>query len=133
MVASGEVLPKLGSFSGKGRRRCAFVRIAGVCEDGAMSQKDSLPIPAAASRDPRSLEVLRVWIANGEQHVALAFGMWEDAAAWGLLLADLARHIAEAHAQQDDAVSAEDFLEEIRAGFESEMDAPSDEVSGTVQ
>jgi hypothetical protein len=98
-----------------------------------MSQKDSLPIPAAASRDPRSLEILRVWIANGEQHVALSFGMWEDPAAWGLLLADLARHIAEAHAQQDDKIDAEDFLEQLRAGFESEMDAPTDEVNGTVQ
>lgn len=98
-----------------------------------MSHKDALPIPAAASKDPRSLEVLRVWIAGGEQHVALAFGMWEDAAAWGLLLADLARHIAEAHAQQDTQVSAEDFLDEIRAGFESEMDAPTDDVTGTVQ
>jgi hypothetical protein len=98
-----------------------------------MSQKDSLPIPAAASRDPRSLEVLRVWIANGEQHVALAFGMWEDPAAWGLLLADLARHIAEAHAQQDEQVDAEDFLEQIRAGLESELDAPTDEVSGNIQ
>jgi len=98
-----------------------------------MSQKDSLPIPAAASRDPRSLEVLRVWIANGEQHVALAFGMWEDPAAWGLLLADLARHIAEAHAQQDEDVDAEDFLEEIRAGLEAELDAPTDEVTGDVQ
>ena len=98
-----------------------------------MSQKDSLPIPAAASKDPRSLEVLRVWIAGGEQHVALAFGMWEDPAAWGLLLADLARHIAEAHAQQDSGVDAEDFIEQIRAGFESEMDAPSDPVSGSIQ
>ena len=98
-----------------------------------MSHKDALAIPAAASKDPRSLEVLRVWIAHGEQHVALSFGMWEDPAAWGLLLADLARHIAEAHAQQDDGVSAEDFLEEIHAGFEAEMDSPSDDVSGTVQ
>jgi hypothetical protein len=98
-----------------------------------MSQKDSLPIPAAASRDPRSLEVLRVWIANGEQHVALAFGMWDEAAAWGLLLADLARHIAEAHAQQDSDVDAEDFLEQIRSGFESELDSPTDEVNGSVQ
>ena len=98
-----------------------------------MGQKDALRIPGAAMKDPRSLEVLRVWIANGEQHVALAFGMWEDPAAWGLLLADLARHIAGAHAQQDDGVDAEDFLEEIRAGFEAEMDSPSDEVSGVVQ
>jgi hypothetical protein len=98
-----------------------------------MSQKDALPIPAAASRDPRSLEILRVWIANGEQHVALAFGMWEEPAAWGLLLADLARHIAEAHAQQDDQVDAEDFLEQLRSGMEAELDGPSDEISGSVQ
>ncbi len=98
-----------------------------------MSQKDSLPIPAAASRDPRSLEVLRVWIAGGEQHVALAFGMWEDPAAWGLLLADLARHIAEAHAQQDETVDPEEFLERIRQGMEAELDSPTDEVSGSVQ
>ena len=98
-----------------------------------MGQKDALRIPGAAMKDPRSLEVLRVWIANGQQHVALAFAMWEDPAAWGLLLADLAQHIAQAHAQQDDGVSAEDFLEEIRAGFEAEMDAPTDEVSGDVQ
>lgn len=99
-----------------------------------MSQKNALSIPSAAMKDPRSLEVLRVWIANGQQHVALSFGMWEDPAAWGLLLADLAQHIAQAHAKQDDGVSAEDFLEEIRAGFEAEMDSPGeDEVSGNVQ
>ena len=99
----------------------------------SMSQKDALRIPAAAMKDPRSMEILRVWVASGEQHVALSFGMWEDAAAWGLLLADLARHIAEAHAQQDDAVSAEDFLEEIRAGLEAELDGPGDDIEGSVQ
>ncbi|SEB96556.1 DUF5076 domain-containing protein [Terriglobus roseus] len=98
-----------------------------------MSQKDALPIPAAASRDPRSLEILRVWIAGGEQHVALAFGMWEEPSAWGVLLADLARHIAEAHAQQDDQVDAEDFLEQLRGGMEAELDGPIDEISGSVQ
>ena len=98
-----------------------------------MSQKDALPIPAAASRDPRSLEILRVWIAGGEQHVALAFGMWEEPSAWGVLLADLARHIAEAHAQQDDQVDAEDFLEQLRSGMEAELDGPMDEISGNVQ
>jgi hypothetical protein len=98
-----------------------------------MSQKDALPIPAAASRDPRSLEVLRVWIANGDQHVALAFGMWEDPAAWGLLLADLARHIAEAHAQHDEQIDPEDFLEQLRSGMEAELDGPTDDIDGAIQ
>lgn len=99
-----------------------------------MSQKDALRIPAAAMKDPRSMEILRVWVANGEQHVALSFGMWEDASSWGVLLADLARHIAEAHAQQDDQVDTEDFLESIRAGMEAELDGPGeDDLEGTVQ
>lgn len=98
-----------------------------------MSQKDALRIPAAAMKDPRSLEVLRVWIASGEQHVALSFGMWEDPSAWGVLLADLARHIAEAHAQQDDAIDAEDFLETVRGAMEAELDGPGDDIEGSVQ
>ena len=99
-----------------------------------MSQKDALRIPAAAMKDPRSMEILRVWVASGEQHVALSFGMWEDASSWGVLLADLARHIAEAHAQQDDQVDPEDFLESIRSGMEAELDGPGeDDIEGTVQ
>ncbi len=98
-----------------------------------MSQKDALPIPSAAVRDARSLEVLRVWIANGEQHVALAFGMWDDPSAWGLLLADLARHIAEAHAQQNPGVRAFEFLEELRHGLEAELEMPTDTVVGSIQ
>ncbi len=99
-----------------------------------MSLKDALPVPAAATRDPRSVEILRVWIANGEQHVALAFGMWEEPSAWGLLLADLARHIAEAHAQQDSKIDSDDFLEQVRSGMEAELDGPSDDdLSGSVQ
>lgn len=99
-----------------------------------MSQKDALRIPAAAMKDPRSMEILRVWIAGGEQHVALAFGMWEEPAAWGVLLADLARHIADAHAQQDDQVDPEDFLESIRSGMETELDGPGeDDIAGSLQ
>lgn len=99
-----------------------------------MSQKDALRIPAAAMKDPRSLEVLRVWIAGGEQHVALSFGMWEDASAWGVLLADLARHIAEAHAQHDESIDPEDFMESIRSGMETELDGEGDEdIEGSVQ
>ncbi|MGI4854538.1 MAG: DUF5076 domain-containing protein [Janthinobacterium lividum] len=100
-----------------------------------MSQKDALRIPAAAMKDPRSLEILRVWVANGEQHVALSFGMWEEASSWGVLLADLARHIAEAHAQHDETIDPEDFMEGIRSGMESELDGEEEEgeIEGSVQ
>ncbi len=75
-----------------------------------------------------------MWVAGGEQDVAVSVGMWEDASSWGVLLADLARHIADAHAQQDDQVDPEDFLESIRSGMETELDGPGeDDIEGTVQ
>jgi hypothetical protein len=92
-----------------------------------MSAKEQLQIPAAAQRDPRSLEVLRVWIAEQDQHIALAFGMWEDPADWGTLLADLARHIANAHAEQDRHVNTDDFLDRLREGFDHDLDGGGDE------
>src|ERR1039457_1262129 len=53
-----------------------------------------LDIPPAAARDHASFEVLRVWIAEQGQHVSIRSGAWEDPFAWGIVLADLARHIA---------------------------------------
>jgi hypothetical protein len=48
--------------------------------------------PPAASRDKASFELLRVWVAEQGQHVSLRSGAWEDPFAWGIVLADLARH-----------------------------------------
>jgi hypothetical protein len=38
----------------------------------------SLPIPAPAKRDPRAVEMVRTWIAEGKLHVALNVGFWEQ-------------------------------------------------------
>ena len=62
-----------------------------------MASSKYLDIPPAASRDKASFEVLRVWIAEQGQHVSIRSGAWEDPFAWGIVLADLARHIALAH------------------------------------
>lgn len=64
-----------------------------------MPQTDQLLIPDAAKRDPKSLELLRVWIADNNQHVSLRTGVWDDPAEWGLMLADLARHIVNTYEQ----------------------------------
>jgi hypothetical protein len=55
---------------------------------------EELGVPEAAKADSGSFEVLRVWIAKKGQHVSLRVGVWEDPAAWGILLVDLIRHIA---------------------------------------
>jgi hypothetical protein len=58
-----------------------------------MAQNDQLLIPEAAKRDQKSFELIRVWVAENSQHVSLRAGVWKDPA-WGIMLADLARHIA---------------------------------------
>jgi hypothetical protein len=58
--------------------------------------------PPEIAGDDHATEMIRVWLAHNELHVSMLLGMWEDAndckiderKAWGHLLADLTRHIA---------------------------------------
>ena len=91
-----------------------------------------LSIPPVAQRDKASFEVMRVWIAEQGQHVSIRSGAWEDPFAWGIVLADLARHIALAHEMQDESVDKDAFLERLLEGFNAEIDNPTDEPEGEV-
>jgi Domain of unknown function (DUF5076) len=97
----------------------------------------SLPIPAPAKRDPQSVEMMRTWIAEGRVHVALNIGFWEqpergvdERDAWGVLLADLARHIANAH-EEEYGRDPRETLVAIREAFEREIEKPSSPHTGT--
>jgi hypothetical protein len=87
----------------------------------------AVPSEIAGASDAR--EILRVWVAGGQQHVTLATGIWSDPAAWGLLLVDLAKHVARAY-EQSDGRSAAEALARLREGFDAEWSAPTDEPSG---
>jgi hypothetical protein len=64
--------------------------------------KRALDIPPETEGDDRATEMIRVWLAHNDLHVSMLLGMWSDAEdsevderdAWGQLLADLTRHIA---------------------------------------
>lgn len=90
-----------------------------------------LPIPDAALRDGAARELVRVWAAEGAQHVALTVGPWKDPAAWGIALADLARHVARAY-EQVDGTPKERVLERVREAFEAEGAHPTDDPTGRV-
>jgi hypothetical protein len=91
-----------------------------------------LGIPPVAQRDKASFEVMRVWIAEHGQHVSIRSGAWEDPFAWGIVLADLARHIAHAHELQNDAADKDAFLHRLLEGFQAEIENPTDEPEGEV-
>jgi hypothetical protein len=89
-------------------------------------KRRELPVPGAVDADPEAVELIRVWVADGKQHVSLATEVWEDPAAWGIMLVDLARHVASAYEETPYAAS----LERIREGFDAEWEHPTDEPSG---
>jgi hypothetical protein len=92
---------------------------------------NELPVPPAAQADASARELARVWAASGAQHVSLATGLWPDPGAWGSVLVDLARHLANAYEQADGRNPAV-VLGRIRDAFDAEWKAPTDEPSGQI-
>jgi hypothetical protein len=96
-----------------------------------MAQSDQLRVPEPARTDAKSFELLRVWIAHQDQHISLRVGVWKEPEHWGMMLADLARHIAAAF-EQSEKRDPEETLARIVASFETEMGSPTDEVRGEI-
>jgi hypothetical protein len=84
---------------------------------------EALHIPPAALEEG-GVEVLRAVIIDGGLHVSLRRA-FDDPEAWGMLIADVTRHIARIYANEKQ-MPEEETLARVRAIFEAEMDAPTD-------
>ena len=84
---------------------------------------DALHVPPAAL-DQGGVEVLRAVIIDGALHVSLRRA-FDDAEAWGMLIADVKRHIARIYAKES-PLSEDQVIERVRSIYDAEMDAPSD-------
>ena len=84
---------------------------------------DALHIPPTAL-EQGGVEVLRAAIVDGGLHVSLRRA-FDDPEAWGMLIADVTRHVARIYAT-DDKFREDETIERIRAIYEAEMDAPTD-------
>ena len=91
---------------------------------------DPRVIPPAALRDTNSVEMARIWIAEQGLHCSLKIGMYAEqdglteTRAWGIILADIAGHVADALSADGLAGKAE-LLEAIIDSFNDEVSAPS--------
>lgn len=83
-----------------------------------------LVLPKHLASDPRAQEILSVLVAEGRTDLVLRVEHWEDPAAWGILLVDIARHVAKSYGNSTQALSR------VRAGFDAEWDALSDQGLG---
>jgi len=95
----------------------------------------SIGIPPAALEDEKSVEMARVWVAQKGLHCVLNIGTYRDskireARAWGVMLADMARHIGDALAAEGFEEDAASALEEVRRAMAQELDAPTSAASG---
>jgi len=97
-----------------------------------MATQKYLDPPPAATKDKVAFELLRVWVAEQGQHVSLRSGAWEDPFAWGIVLADLARHIVNAESLHRKDIDEEAFLARMLEGFNAEIESPTDEPEGEI-
>jgi hypothetical protein len=79
--------------------------------------------------------MLSAWIAEQGLHCTMNIGIWEsqghnEAKAWGILLADVVRHIANAKAEQDGTTS-EQTIEAIFTSLAAELEAPTSKAVGS--
>jgi hypothetical protein len=88
-----------------------------------MATFDPLHVPPTAL-EHGGVEVLRAAIVEGGLHVSLRRA-FDDPQAWGMLIADVARHAARIFAKET-KLTEDEALERIRAMFDAEMDAPTD-------
>jgi hypothetical protein len=93
-----------------------------------------LVVPPAAQRDEDAVQMLSAWIAEKGLHCALNVGMWSadghnEPAAWGILLADVVRHLANAIELEAGADHSE-TIAEIVDSLLSEIDSPTSVAKG---
>ena len=92
--------------------------------------RNQLPIPPEASTDPQAVELMRAWSAAGGLHVCLKIGAWDhlgeghEPRAWGIILADAARHIADALGKHT-GQPRDETLERIKHELDAELDRPT--------
>jgi hypothetical protein len=94
-----------------------------------MSASKQLQIPEAALRDEKSYEIARVWVAEKAEHMTLQIGTWDDPTAWEIVLADLARHVANGYSQ-DKGLDRAETLQRIRSSLIAELNSPTDNPQG---
>jgi len=93
---------------------------------------DELPIPEEARSDEEARELIRAWAAHKGLHLSLRENSWGDneRAAWGTLLMDVVRQIADAMHDRKGWDKEESVREIIRVLNEQlDASAPAAEIS----
>jgi hypothetical protein len=96
-----------------------------------LRSKNELSLPPNACSDANAKELIRAWAAHGGLHCSLSVDNWgeNERLGWGILLTDVARHVANALHEQK-GWDKDETIREIRRVFNAELDSPTAEPSG---
>ena len=93
---------------------------------------NELAVPQNVAADKNAAELIRAWASGGGLVCSLNPTAWpKDQApiAWGILLSDIARHVADA-LQQSHNLDKNTVLARMREVFDTELDRPTAETKG---
>jgi hypothetical protein len=91
----------------------------------------ALPPPPAAETTDDSVELIRAWLVDRRLQVTLSPKQFPDPVTWGILLADVATHVANT-LHELDGIDRGELLEGIARAFVREMQRPTDAHTGEV-
>ena len=89
-----------------------------------MNEIEELPIPSSVLSAEHKTEMARIWLADNNQVVALSSRLWDDPGAWGIMLVNIANHVANAYASK--GFDRNEAIGRIKAAMDAEWAAPTD-------
>jgi hypothetical protein len=92
---------------------------------------NELAPPPKTKDNPTAVELVRAWIVDNGLQCSLNVGGFgeHELTTWGILLSDMARHVANAH-QELNGTDAKENLKAIATSFNFEIDTPTTPTSG---
>lgn len=94
----------------------------------------SLLVPHSVKGDDAAFEIARVWIGRKKMHVALSVGRYlhagrtDEPAIWGVILADLSRHLARG-LWEEFGLDEDETLRLLRKSLGKELNKPTSRIT----
>jgi hypothetical protein len=93
------------------------------------TNKHELVIPPKAASNPEAIEFIRAWKVGEAMHVSLDHSAWRQPAAWGIALADIVQHFADA-CEKSEGWPREEIIKQVATMFNAELNNPTDKPTG---
>ena len=86
--------------------------------------------PDEVLKDPKAQDILQVWVlSDGNLGISMRVA-FTDVRLWGVMLSDLARHMAAAHARNNPGMAEAQVLDTILDVFQDKIAGPSTLIHG---